>query len=311
MAEQVVEKAKPADMKRNDSSIWDWNTNVSPPSSLKGSNPGSRNPSQHGGNAFGRRPSVSFSNLEVLGDQDPARVQSPTSMYDKWPSPPSSRGNSLHGGSNFANVGAAKSPGDGAGAPALPDEADAAGSKPFRRSMSFVWDWAWGRGTPPASRGASLHGGKHFANVNDESAPSADAVPPAAMKRRGSFSMWDWSSTPKPSESSSPDLTPNSSREGSQHGGRRGSFLWDWSAGRRTPGSQPGSRNPSAHGGSAFAPGGAPVNIGDDASAPAAEAEVVRADTMWDWAWGRKTPPASRGASLHGGNAFKPSSPPK
>lgn len=261
-------------------SMWDWI--ASPISSLKSSNPASRNASMHGGNNFGsaggRKNSVSFNDLSKLeGRKDGAT--SPTDMYGAWPSPPPSNAASLHGGNAFG-PGSASGAAGGAGAPQIGVEEMHGTMR--RNSMSFVWDWAWGRGTPPASRGVSLHGGNAFGGHPGSRNASAHG---------GS----EFGNTPQQQQ-----LSAGQSEASSGGGGMRRnsmSFLWDWSQ-KSNPGSEAGSRANSLHGGSAFAP-----KDGKDGET-AGGAEATSAPSIWDWGWSRKTPPASRGASLHGGNAF-------
>ena len=192
----------------------------SSPASALASSPGSRNSSLHGGNRFGKmKRNVSFSEMqgreEAIDKASNALKRNESSswlwVWGQSPpaSQPASRENSGHGGNIFAGE---KPPSPTGQAPA---------GMLRRNSLSFLWDWAKYRESPPSTPGNSLHGGNQFGPSppveEDETEGEAGEdlpaiVPPKAMTRQlsiGSY-MWNWGAQ---------RASPMSSPEGSSHGG--------------------------------------------------------------------------------------------
>jgi len=191
----------------------------STPTSALASSPGSRNSSLHGGNRFGKmKRNVSFSEMNSKEEAmqkagDAMKRNESTSWLWVWgqsppASQPSSRESSGHGGKLFAGE--------------TPTGQSPGGMR--RNSLSFLWDWAKYRTSPPSTPGNSLHGGNQFGPSppaeEDEAEGEAGedmpaVVPPKAMTRQLSI----------------------------------GSYMWNWGAQRTSPASSPGS---SSHGGNMY-----------------------------------------------------------
>lgn len=79
---------------------------------------------------------------------------------------------------------------------------------PMRRNLSFMWDWAKFRDSPPATPHASLHGGQAFATAGEAEKTQLAVEPPKALTRDrsiGSF-MWSWDAM-RSSNTSSPNTS--------------------------------------------------------------------------------------------------------
>lgn len=153
----------------------------------------SRSASMHGGNNFGGSSSRSASThggvhfAKNTVELSKSRERTGSISGDLW------------------NWGKGREP-----APGEPPLAEPEPSPPTmkrKNSLSAIWDWSIGRGSPPATPGASREGSMH--GVSNGA--------PAMMQRSDSMSgMWNWSLG---RESSSHLNTPGGSREASVHNG--------------------------------------------------------------------------------------------
>jgi len=259
--------------------------------------------------------------LKVDTSADPGCESSPSGMQRNrsflwdWrqPTPPESRSSSCnpsaHGGSTFSGLGFGSS-----------REASGHGGSLFgtRSAMS-------------GSREGSLHGGtrmkrnvsfSELSNTNSREGSQHGSTLP----RTGSF-LWDWKAgTPPMSRDVSRDASlrggnlwptqeaaqevpadfggdqpPSSIADGIKHSL---SFVWDWGKYRQSPPPTPGG---SLHGGNQFVVEEEADPLKPAIMPPKAMTKQLSIGSfMWNWGQARASPPATPGASKHGGNAFAP-----
>lgn len=256
-------------MRRNQSWVWDWSSKSPPPSQ-----PGSRNSSQHGGNAFGKgsptgtpgnsghggklfsslgtlRRNMSLGNMaakqevmartgEAIAEKDNAKASSLMWVWGQSPpaSNPGSRNASAHGGTAFANKFGNE---DGSGKATQgrggePAVAVTGGGSMRRNSMSFLWNWSKYRDSPPASNPGSRNSSQHGGNAFAADFGGGDFGHPKEGEDEGEEGEAELQPTVEPPKSMKRNMSI-------------GSFMWNWGGNRISP---PQSRNSSLHGGTAF-----------------------------------------------------------
>ena len=221
--------------------------------------------------------------VEPNGRQEPERALPTPRTSDKmwtWSSrAPDTPNASAHGGKAFGRE----------------TNGPNSGREGSQHNGGSLWDWGNGRKSPAATPNPSAHGGNAFARQNSTSMlwdwgyrrkddPASSPVGTPGNSAHGGVSFWNWSVGRAPDPNTTPGGTPSASRNASTHG----AMLWDWSKGRTDPAPTP---NPSAHGGSNFAPG----SRGNSTHGGGILRNVN---------WPGTSPSVSRGNSLHGGVHF-------
>lgn len=168
------------DMRRSDSFLWDWNTK---------SPPASRGSSLRAGSVFSPPKPAEL-------DTSSSMKRSSSSMWLWMTSSPTgstsgSRNPSMHGRTSFAEGNhperRSRNPSLRGGSAFAPDQPPIDETRPsptpMRRNLSFMWDWAKFRDSPPATPHASLHGGQAFATAGEAEKTQLAVEPPKALTR--------------------------------------------------------------------------------------------------------------------------------